>query len=408
MAESTPAATPPPVKARRPDLRALTSLRFFAAFWVLLYHFYPSDSAGYLQFFAPVARFGYVGVSLFFVLSGFILAYSYLSADDVPPINRRKFWLARFARVYPVYLLALLVQLALYVVDRLQGSPWPTELRWDAFLLTLLLLQGWSLEHGGFWNGPAWSLSAEAFFYLCFPFIAPLIARLPTKRLVATMGVLYALWMTPPALHFLTQGWQGLPDGKFPIGHPSWWFMIIYYNPLARLGEFLMGICLGVLFLRRWQAGTLPSPARRAQLVLGGVVLLALIAFVRSRIPSVAMHGALLAPIFCILVYAAADVEGRSLRLLRSPFLTRLGEASYAMYITQIPLWMWVSRLYERLHWPPHAAVTTVLFWLTLTVWSVLLFVAVEEPCRRWLRRSRSPGGTPPEGPRPAPWGAQV
>src|SRR5271155_1236018 len=92
--------------ARRPDIPALTSLRFFAALWVVLFHVNAIGlNRGGSKVYLAFALLGYVGVSFFFVLSGFILVYVYAGRQ----IQKRRFWQARFARVYPAYLFALVV-----------------------------------------------------------------------------------------------------------------------------------------------------------------------------------------------------------------------------------------------------------------------------------------------------------
>ena len=87
---------------RLPVLKALTSARFFAALHVALYHLiHPFKIWG---IFAPVMSAGYTGVSFFFVLSGFILTYAHGTEYEAGRGNAQKFWIARFARIYPVYL----------------------------------------------------------------------------------------------------------------------------------------------------------------------------------------------------------------------------------------------------------------------------------------------------------------
>src|ERR1035437_982751 len=122
-----------PVEVRHnlPPLRALTSLRFFAAMYVVLFH--ESHNPGHIVLFPLAARFvasGFTAVTLFFVLSGFILAYNY---DRIR--SRREFWISRFARIYPVYFLSLL---PVFITPHWSHLPRPGAL---GVILTLLLLQ---------------------------------------------------------------------------------------------------------------------------------------------------------------------------------------------------------------------------------------------------------------------------
>src|SRR5216684_4890803 len=89
----------------RPRLPALTSLRFFAAFHVVIFHFQAMQIFIGPVWFQKLSSIGYVGVSFFFVLSGFILVYTYAGR----PMILKNFWRARFARIYPAYAFSLLV-----------------------------------------------------------------------------------------------------------------------------------------------------------------------------------------------------------------------------------------------------------------------------------------------------------
>src|ERR1700747_3770579 len=150
----------------RPRLHSITSLRFFAALHVVLFHMRVigilSGGPWWYQNFASI---GYVGVNFFFVLSGFILVYTY----EGPELNARNFWWARFARIYPAYLLSLIVAapfflFALRHLD-LPFYAWTKQHTFWACTLTLSLLQAWAPEAALTWNSVCWSLSVEAFFY---------------------------------------------------------------------------------------------------------------------------------------------------------------------------------------------------------------------------------------------------
>jgi hypothetical protein len=149
---------------RRPAIPALTSLRFFAALWVVLFHvnvigLNRGGSVAYLAF----SLLGYAGVSFFFVLSGFILVYVYADRK----IQKRGFWQARFARIYPAYIFSLVVMIPALI------SFWPMTKQAHMGLLALIanpiLLEAWFPKLLLTWNPVGWSLSAEAFFYLVCP-----------------------------------------------------------------------------------------------------------------------------------------------------------------------------------------------------------------------------------------------
>ncbi len=205
---------------RRPRLPAVTGVRFVAASHVVLLHYLPK----YQLLLAPwwvqnIVGAGYVGVDLFFILSGFVLAYTYLRSLDGPRVDARRFWAARFARIYPLYALSLALAAAFWLPAFLaQGGS-----KRDALLFPLAaaaMLQAWSPKIATVVNYPAWSLSIEAFFYLSFPLLAPPFARLRGRALVAAAGLLWLGALAAPLLY------TGLnPDG---IGagipdHPARW-----------------------------------------------------------------------------------------------------------------------------------------------------------------------------------------
>src|SRR5512140_2565358 len=153
-------------------LHALTGARFFAALHVVLFHFGAALFAGVPAWADRLRDSGYAAVSFFFVLSGFILAHQYGPSAEAGSFDARRFWVNRFARIYPVYALGLaaLVPLA-----------WDAELGRATFGDTSLLAkvvtlgahltmtQAWVPRLVASWNLPGWSLCAEAVFYASFP-----------------------------------------------------------------------------------------------------------------------------------------------------------------------------------------------------------------------------------------------
>lgn len=162
------------------SLAQLTSLRFFAALHVLAFHSVQLTEAP-----ALVTNFvnnGYLSVSFFFILSGFILTHSYVDKMS-DRHDFRRFAIARFARTYPVYLLALVVALPQIT------QPFDNPLM---ALATLGLIQAWcppTSMNGFFWNSPGWTLSVEFFFYLAFPLLLHLFSRLTSSALWISLAV---------------------------------------------------------------------------------------------------------------------------------------------------------------------------------------------------------------------------
>lgn len=156
-------------------IHSITGLRWIAAFLVILRHNpIPSDSSWYPIFFN-----GHSGVTVFFVLSGFVLALNYFTSFEV--VESRSigdFYIARIARIYPLYVVVLI--------------GYGIAFKFDSPLVVgqhILLLQAWNSNSDVAYgmNGPGWSLGVEAFFYAIFPFIVSIlhpILRKPWRALV--------------------------------------------------------------------------------------------------------------------------------------------------------------------------------------------------------------------------------
>jgi peptidoglycan/LPS O-acetylase OafA/YrhL len=161
---------------RRPELRALTGLRAVAALAVVISHVgVPKSLPGPL---VAVAHWGYIGVPLFFMLSGVVLGYNYPGLSFRQTRRTLKFYVARVARVMPLYWVMVLYCAALYFAVGHKQYPW-------AFLQNILAVQTWgpdTLVAQSYYNGPGWSIGVELFFYLLFPFVVPVVAGIARRR----------------------------------------------------------------------------------------------------------------------------------------------------------------------------------------------------------------------------------
>jgi peptidoglycan/LPS O-acetylase OafA/YrhL len=168
-------------------LNSLTGLRFLAALVVVLQH--ATRHFAQVPVLSELFDQGAVGVTFFFILSGFVLTWSHK-----PVRSKWNFYRNRFARVYPLHLLTLLLSIPLVLAAQ--------EFSWTSLVATVLLLQAWSPDRMVQFamNGPSWSLSCEAFFYAVFPFLITPISRLrrisivrQAIALVAILGAVFAV-----------------------------------------------------------------------------------------------------------------------------------------------------------------------------------------------------------------------
>jgi peptidoglycan/LPS O-acetylase OafA/YrhL len=379
---------------RTDRLAALTGLRFAAALGILLFHYGAPLVAGAPAFVERLRVGGYAWVGLFYVLSGFVLARAYPA--PMGPDARRAFWVARLARLYPAYLLAFVLS-APFALDRWEGhGPAAVAKAAGVGLASLLLVQAWIPRIARLWNTPGWSTSVVLAFYAAFPFVAARLSRLSRRRLLAALAGAWLLSLSLPL------AWLALrPDG--PVADYAWnepfWLEALKFHPLARAGEFLAGVALGLLERRR---------ALRAPPAVAGLAALAAVAILAwGGAPYVLLHNGALVPLFALVLLGLSGARGVVARALGSAPARTLGDASFALYALQEPLWLWSRRLAGA----DPAAPATPAFVLAFAAGAIAVAVTVstllERPARRALRAAlgatapaaRAPGAGPASAP---------
>lgn len=298
-------------------IKPLTSLRFLFAFMVFLLHVCNSPIYNKLDpsvqwLFDRVSKEGYIGVGFFFMLSGFILAHSYKEKLLHSEISKKKFWLTRFARIYPLHLLTLFISIPLVQIlwgYQMEGIEFP-------FVLNFYLLQSFMLPNAPNWfwwfNTVSWSVSVEAFFYLVFPFLIYFLNR--SKALFTYLVVLSCIAI--PTLMFLNNG--NLREE---------WF---YIHPLFRIVDFLIGILLYEIFLRIERS--------RPIYFTGNTEVVAVLLFIlffsfHNYVGGVYRFSCYywIPVAFVILVFSLQ--KGNISRLLSNRYLVYMGDISFGFYM---------------------------------------------------------------------------
>ncbi len=352
---------------------ALTGLRFVAAAMILLHH---ARGIG-----IPVPGWALDrGVSFFFVLSGFVLAHVYprlAGRDDI-----RAFLVARVARIWPAYLVALVFAIVAL------GQPINTT-----FPANLLMVQAWVPMMPWYfgYNGPSWSVSTEYFFYLVFPLLILGWARSWWWKWAAAALLVVALVLLATALCL-----PPVAPGFEPTMHG-----LLYVNPLARLFEFVTGmIAYGAFTRLRPLAGRLGTAgftlmeASLVGLVAASLVTLAPVPQLAPLLPAAGREwlshagGVVLFPFVTILF---AFGRGWLSRWLASRPMVGLGQISYSVYLLHATVYALYRTHFGAAAGPPDYAGFAACLAVTLAL-AFLVFNFVEEPCRQrarqWLRRS--------------------
>jgi peptidoglycan/LPS O-acetylase OafA/YrhL len=375
-------------KPKTGRLESLTSIRFLGAVYIALGHWMllvPVIShQSTLWHFIAFAR---CGVSGFFVLSGFILAWVYL--QDGRAVNKRQFYVSRFARIYPLFLLTILFDCPWFFRSHIAQFGVSGALIKTGISLAscLVMLQAWGRQFWGL-NLPSWSLSVETLFYALFPFIGVLLWKVRKQWIWPAMLLVYAGGQILVLLAVKA-------SASYSID-PS---VLLFFPPL-HVSTFMLGILLAKLRLR--VDDQKPMSDQRAWLpyVLFGMVgitfvTLALVlpsSVIESRIGQTLLQDGAFAPMFCGLIWVLSDRRPFS-RILNAPWLILLGEASYGLYLIHDPVSHLVSpallyvlrnvswrefRLLYLLSFPVYLAIC-----IALSIASYLWF---EGPARRWIR----------------------
>jgi peptidoglycan/LPS O-acetylase OafA/YrhL len=345
------------------QMPALTGIRFVLALWVVGHHLSgpgrmldPLTSASAMV--SALFEAAYVSLTVFFAISGFVLARRY--GDIVwTRLVLIRYAVSRFGRIYPLYFLSLLI-LGPIIWEALRRGDLGSPIDSAGLLLNYgLLLQGWHKPAVN-WNTPAWSLSCEVFFYACAPLLVravrvPSWARvLGTTALACAVPIALRLTIEPPIPKAL------LYFGDFVVGIAA-----------AGVYERLSGTRLSLQRLGPWLYWT----------ALGGGLTLLLWG---DGLGSFLVFDAGVRLTSMLLVIGLACGGGWLVRVLSSPVVLAGGTASYAIYILHVPALWWFERSSVRALLPPVAA--GVVFVIEILALSLVVSRWYEVPANRVIR----------------------
>lgn len=347
----------------------LTCARFFAALLVLLHHassLFPMAKSTELFLYN-----GYMGVTFFFVLSGFVIAASSFDEMQTPDFATvGRFYVRRVARIVPIWLFLSLPVLVSY----LSQSP-PTLTLWSYLTFT----QAWSgdLRVTFSFLALSWTLSCEFFFYLIFPLFAWCVGRLIAKRPM-TLFLLIALAVILP---FVAAAWFEVDPARAALNafDPASSHRWLYRFPPMRFCEFAFGVCLYLIWQRHAERWRVPS-LRVIWLALAAAAIGAVLVLMALTSPGPFTWTAAYVVPFGMLVLSLAVLEPRhSVRNAGFVMLVLLGEASYSFYLVHqifvLPNPYFSQRSWSSLAW-------TIVYCAAI---SVGLFTMIETPMRKFI-----------------------
>ena len=351
-------------------LEHLTFTRFLAALTVVFFHYGGNIFPFNIQPFDKIFQAGPIAVSYFYALSGFIMAIAYYRPKSPENFNKWKYWLARFARIYPVYFIALLL-VFLANVKTMEGSAGTT------LLLNLSMLQAWIPGYPLTINSPGWSLSVETFFYLCFPLLLLIIYRGGLRNLVLFSVI---LWVSTQLLHAYL-----LNSSSYSEHNALHDF--IYYNPLMHINTFIIGLLCGIYFkdkLIQKKAASYNGLALLTVLVAIALLLMFQVNFKTWLGFNIDYTNGLLAPLFLLSIVLLAREQGKIAHIFTHPWLILLGEASYSLYILQRPVYG-IYNKFIAIHLSVSEQWHFYFYLFFLIALSILSYKLFETPLRHWI-----------------------
>ena len=360
---------PPPAShsGARPELTALTGLRFIAAFCVFLFHIQIRWPFVHGRFLSNLIGQGAIGMSVFFVLSGFILAYQYTNAN----VTYASYFRNRLARIYPVYLAVALMTLPWLAVG---GSSWIHAAGHFCLIVfaNIFFLQAWFPQFFPLWNdGGSWSISVEMFCSVLLPTMIGLLVGLPRKAMILATLVIYGLAIMP---------------GLVVIAFGDQQAAVFYSSPIYRLPEFLLGTCAFLLTRNIKINGGLME---MAVLALNAVAI-AYLGFHGSDFPLYVTHDWIVLPGIVLAIAVLSASSGPLKKLIGSAPMVYAGRVSYCFYSFQLLLLIVLVQYHDRivLHCPflNDARIMLAASFAVLFAVSSAAHHVIEQPARVWLK----------------------
>ncbi|MFN5410089.1 acyltransferase family protein [Bradyrhizobium sp.] len=372
---------------------SLTGLRFVAAATVVVGHGAPSLARGALP--ELIAQVSSIGMTMFFVLSGFVLWLNYAKRFQSQSLRSalREFMIARLARLYPMYVVVVLSIVTFLMIVRGVSAP---SL---GFILTMT--QAWfPVQNGTMLVAVVpplqhlWSISVELFFYLLFPFVCLLFSGVDKLRTMIWIALANILLFAMTIIAFFTWGERVLQVIAPSLQHGGMQWLT-YYSPFLHLSQFVAG-CLAAMIYQNRAEAAIGSTERSGVAIMfysaaAGLACSPVLLFLEPRLPgwsfSIELAVCLLEIVGFSVVFLGTSRYGHG-RWLSSRALVIGGECSYSIYLLH-PFLIRLAMLGKSedpgalelmLRLGLFVAIATAVAWVT--------YALIEAPSRSWLRKA--------------------
>lgn len=344
-------------------LNSLTSLRFFFAFVVFLSHltFVKTDLAWYNYLKNNVFFEGYLGVGFFFILSGFVLALNYeKKVIDNPNFDKKKFYIARIARIYPLHVLTFCVMLPFVIINVWQGY-----FHWDIAGANLFLLQSYIPVKDFYFsiNNVSWSISTELFFYLMFPFYVIWLHKFPKLKYILLLIIPIIIFAEP---YFRTN--MKLEKAIF------------YINPIVRSFDFILGIITCQIYKKIKDT---PINFSRGTLIeIAAITVLAIFFYFHNDVARAFRYGIYywIPMVGIVLIFALQ--KGFFSKILQHKTLVYLGEISFAFYMIHMIVIKYGNQYLPKINDFQKIGI----YFVIALILSALTFEYFEKPVAKWIK----------------------
>lgn len=352
-------------------LYGLDHLRALAIVLVVLFHYRAFKHPEWIDM---IGRFGWTGVDLFFVLSGFLISGQlFKEMNDRGTINLKTFYIKRFFRIIPAYFFTLFLYFSVPFFREREALP----SLWKFITFT----QNYGLDvisRGTFSH--AWSLCIEEQFYLILPLF--LWVMMPS-RLFKYFAVLI-LFIIIFSLIMRAVTWNGFMIGKDHNSLEFWrtWYMKIYYPTHTRLDGLGIGVLIG--YCMQYSAGFKRMVHQNGnRLFLVGLLLLGISFWIcneqASKEGSV-LGFTLVAISYGFIVLSAVSVSS-FLSKNKSYVTTQLAALSYAVYLSHKGIIHMIQVLFDRFSLENSDTVCLFVCMLGCLIGGLLYRFCIEKPC---------------------------